>query len=45
MFNVQADELPQGEHWRVAYRLDVNKFRGNRRVQLMVEQTEPVRTD
>ena len=40
MFNVQADELPPGEHWRVAYRLDVNEFRGNRRLQLMVEQAE-----
>ena len=40
MFNVQADELPPGDHWRVAYRLDVNEFRGNRRLQLMVEQAE-----
>jgi len=24
----------------VAYRLDVNEFRGNRRLQLMVEQAE-----
>lgn len=40
MFNVQADELPPGESWRVAYRLDVNEFRGNRRLQLMVEQAE-----
>ena len=40
MFSVQADELPQGEHWHIAYRLDVNEFRGNRRLQLMVEQAE-----
>ena len=40
MFNVQADELPPGESWRIAYRLDVNEFRGNRRLQLMVEQAE-----
>ena len=40
MFNVQADELPPCESWRIAYRLDVNEFRGNRRLQLMVEQAE-----
>ena len=40
MFNIQADALPSGEHWRVAYRLDVNEFRGNRRLQLVVEQAE-----
>jgi len=45
MFNVQAAELPQGDWWRVAYRLDVNEFRGNRRLQLMLEQVEAVPAD
>ncbi len=40
LFNTQASDLPQGDRWRVAYRLDVNEFRGNRRLQLMVEQVE-----
>ncbi|MEW6446433.1 MAG: single-stranded-DNA-specific exonuclease RecJ [Pseudomonadota bacterium] len=42
MFNMAATELPTGEWWRLAYRLDVNEFRGNRRLQLMVEQAEGV---
>jgi len=40
MFNTPVTDLPQGDWWRVAYRLDVNEFRGNRRLQLMLEQVE-----
>ncbi|MEW6693246.1 MAG: single-stranded-DNA-specific exonuclease RecJ [Pseudomonadota bacterium] len=40
MFNTPAADLPQGDWWRAAYRLDVNEFRGNRRLQLMLEQVE-----
>ncbi len=44
MFNVSADSLPAGDVWHIAYRLDVNEFRGNRRLQLMVEQAEVARS-
>ncbi len=40
MFNTQAADLPQGDLWRAAYRLDVNEYRGNRRLQLVLEQVE-----
>ncbi|OQX47331.1 MAG: hypothetical protein B0D85_01670, partial [Candidatus Sedimenticola endophacoides] len=40
----QADRMPtrQGLEIEAAYRLDVNVFRGNRSVQLMVEYFAPV---
>jgi single-stranded-DNA-specific exonuclease len=40
-FNVEPDQIPdEGEAVRVAYRLDVNEFRGLRSVQLTVEYLE-----
>jgi single-stranded-DNA-specific exonuclease len=40
-FNVEPDQIPdQGETVRVAYRLDVNEFRGLRSPQLTVEYLE-----
>ncbi|MDM7322246.1 MAG: single-stranded-DNA-specific exonuclease RecJ [Gammaproteobacteria bacterium] len=44
LFNTPAADLPQGDWWRAAYRLDVNEFRGNRRLQLMLEQVEAAPT-
>ena len=42
-FNVDVNALPiDGDRLRLAYRLDVNEFRGNRSLQLLVEHIEPV---
>jgi len=42
-FNAEFAAWPQpGEPVRLAYRLDVNEFRGNRSAQLMVEHVEPL---
>ena len=42
-FNVDLDIWPDPsiEHAEIAYRLDVNEFRGQRSVQLMVEHITP----
>ena len=41
-FNVTDEEWPvQVKQAKVAYRLDVNVFRGNKSLQLMVEHIEP----
>ncbi|MCL1037067.1 single-stranded-DNA-specific exonuclease RecJ [Shewanella submarina] len=42
-FNVDLKTWPDASigHVRLAYRLDVNEFRGNQSVQLLVEQLEP----
>ncbi len=40
LFNHREDELPGGRFWRVAYRLDVNVFRGSSRCQLVLEHVE-----
>ncbi|MFN2300662.1 MAG: single-stranded-DNA-specific exonuclease RecJ [Gammaproteobacteria bacterium] len=41
-FNTPAERLGSGAgHARLVYRLDVNEWRGNRRVQLVVEHLEP----
>ncbi|MDB2331290.1 single-stranded-DNA-specific exonuclease RecJ, partial [Alteromonas sp.] len=42
-FNVDLAQWPNASHLRVqlAYRLDVNVFRGNETVQLLVEQITP----
>lgn len=42
-FNVDLKTWPDAgiRHVRLAYRLDVNEFRGNQSVQLLVEQLEP----
>lgn len=43
-FNVDRDIWPnQAERVRLAYRLDINEFRGSRSLQLMVEYLEPLR--
>jgi len=36
-FNTLADDLPASEHVHVAYRLNVNEFRNNRSLQLIVD--------
>lgn len=42
-FNTPAERLGSGAvRARLVYRLDVNEWRGNRRVQLVVEHLEPV---
>ncbi|MEI6858625.1 MAG: single-stranded-DNA-specific exonuclease RecJ [Shewanella sp.] len=43
-FNIDLKTWPDAtiEHAQVVYKLDVNEFRGNQSVQLMVEQIEPV---
>ena len=42
-FNIDLEVWPnQAEKVRVAYRLDINAFRGRRSLQLMVEYLEPV---
>jgi single-stranded-DNA-specific exonuclease len=43
-FNVDTDCWPDlaAEQVEIAYRLDVNEFRGQRSVQLVVEHLEPV---
>ncbi|EDQ00974.1 single-stranded-DNA-specific exonuclease RecJ [Shewanella benthica] len=43
-FNIDLKIWPDAtiEHARVVYKLDVNEFRGNQTVQLMVEQIEPM---
>ena len=43
-FNVDLERWPSDAvtSVHIAYRLDVNEFRGNRSLQLMVEQLEPV---
>ncbi|GGI92054.1 single-stranded-DNA-specific exonuclease RecJ [Shewanella gelidii] len=43
-FNVDLKTWPDAtiRHVRLAYRLDVNEFRGNESLQLMVEQIEPL---
>jgi single-stranded-DNA-specific exonuclease len=43
-FNVDTGAWPDPsvERVRLAYRLDINEFRGNRALQLVVEQVEPV---
>ena len=45
-FNVDLDTWPDQaiEHIDIAYRLDVNEFRGQRSVQLVVEHLVPVRS-
>lgn len=40
-FNTPADAGVAGRRSRLVYRLDVNEWRGNRRVQLIVEHLEP----
>jgi single-stranded-DNA-specific exonuclease len=42
-FSVDLEQWPDAgvERVRLAYRLDVNQYRGERRLQLMVEQLEP----
>ncbi len=42
-FNVQQWPAPEAEEISLAYRLEINEFRGHRRLQLVVEQilTEP----
>ncbi|MEH6583913.1 MAG: single-stranded-DNA-specific exonuclease RecJ [Halioglobus sp.] len=42
-FNVDLEQWPddKAEEVQIAYRLDVNEFRGNRSLQLMVEYLEP----
>jgi single-stranded-DNA-specific exonuclease len=43
-FNVDLDVWPnQAQRVRLAYRLDINEFRGSRSLQLMVEYLEPLR--
>jgi single-stranded-DNA-specific exonuclease len=44
-FNVDLETWPDPaiEDVEIAYRLDVNEYRGQRNVQLMVEHLEPVR--
>jgi single-stranded-DNA-specific exonuclease len=43
-FNVDRDTWPnQAERVRLAYRLDINEYRGSRSLQLMVEYLEPLR--
>ena len=40
-FNKTDDDLPQGdENIHIVYRLDVNEFRGNRSLQLIVQHIE-----
>lgn len=43
-FNIDLKTWPDAtiEHAQVVYKLDVNEFRGNQTVQLMVEQIEPM---
>ena len=42
-FNADFERWPEpGEMVRLAYRLDVNEFRGRRSAQLMIEHVEPV---
>ncbi|SQH75439.1 ssDNA exonuclease, 5' --_ 3'-specific [Shewanella benthica] len=43
-FNIDLKIWPDAtiEHAQVVYKLDVNEFRGNQTVQLMVEQIEPM---
>jgi single-stranded-DNA-specific exonuclease len=45
-FNMTDADLPAGDdRIHIAYRMDVNEFRGNRRLQLIVEKILPVGTD
>ncbi|MEC4728200.1 single-stranded-DNA-specific exonuclease RecJ [Shewanella sp. D64] len=43
-FNVDMKTWPDAtiQHARVVYKLDVNEFRGNQTLQLMVDQIEPI---
>jgi single-stranded-DNA-specific exonuclease len=43
LFNTPAADLPEVDWWRVAYRLDVNEFRGTRRLQLVLAHVEPAK--
>ena len=44
MFNVDLQKWPNNncQHAHLAYRLDVNEFRGRKQLQLLVEHIEPV---
>ena len=41
-FNQTGDDLSEEQKIRVAYRLEVNEFRGQRTVQLNIQYFEPV---
>ena len=39
-FNTPSDDVPQLRHVHVAYKLDVNDYRGQRSAQLLVEHVQ-----